>query len=64
MDLPIGSEAFKDEPAKVLVDAVGEVHVRHLGDSGYDWDDDEEWSHFLVELVGCYGCVNVVHLAY
>lgn len=40
MDFAVCSKTFEDEPAEILVDAVGKVHVEDLGNAGDARDDD------------------------
>jgi hypothetical protein len=40
VDFPVCAEAFEYEPTEVSVDAVGEVHVRDLGNCSDDGDDN------------------------
>ena len=40
MDLAVCTKAFEDEPAEILINAVGEVHVKDLGYASDARDDD------------------------
>ena len=53
VDFPVCAETFKDEPAKVFVDAVGEDDVEDLADCGDDGDYDEDGFEVGVCWVRC-----------
>ena len=54
MDFAVCAKTFEDEPAKILVDFPGEVHVEDLCYTGDDGDKDEDWTHFVDQ-----GCIAV-----
>ena len=64
MDFSVCAKALEDEPAKVLVDAVGEVHVEDLGDAGDAGDDDEDGLETAFEPVCCDGHAGVVDFSH